>query len=135
MPRSQGREPVTAGSLKQDVDAIAHKQRRLTISSFVLYAICAGLAIGCYVVAEEARDASDQIQVEREANVRALCRAQNRRHDNAIAKLDVLIARAPADERGRAKARRAATVTLLEALVPYEDCERLVRARVDTAGR
>jgi hypothetical protein len=76
--------------------------------------------------------ATRQIQEERARSVYANCMDINRRHDNSIRQLDALIAQAPPERRERAKAGRAGTVLLIQALVPKRDCDALVKRSVTT---
>jgi hypothetical protein len=79
-------------------------------------------------VADLAKSIADAIQAQRVDSIRSACKAQNRRHDQTIRALDHLIAQIPpGPRRVRAKANRAGTVFLLEAIVPHQDCEALVR--------
>jgi predicted PurR-regulated permease PerM len=74
----------------------------------------------------QARDAA--IQAGRADSIRLACDETNQRHDDVIDKLDKLIARYPEGSvrRAQAKRNRAATVTLLEAIVPKQNCEQRV---------
>lgn len=54
-----------------------------------------------------------------------LCEQQNARHDATLRALDMQIAKLPARERRVARARRAGTVALIDALSPRRDCVRV----------
>jgi hypothetical protein len=72
-------------------------------------------------------DLGDQVSAIDESRRQAIlvtCAETNERHDNTIAALDALIAMAPpGPRRERARASRASTVLLIDALVPKYDCE------------
>lgn len=79
-------------------------------------------------------NATQQINAERERNIRAACEAQNKRNHNTIQQLDALIAKAPPERRERAAASRPGTVLLINALAPRRDCEALVRSQIDASS-
>lgn len=77
----------------------------------------------------------DQINGERERNVRSNCRDINARHDDTIRQLDRLTASRlnktdSLTERSRIRQSRDSTVLLIEALVPKRDCEALARRQI-----
>lgn len=80
----------------------------------------------------DAQDLAQQIQRERKRNVLESCQEINRRHDNTIAALDLLIAKLPPSRRERARQGRASTVLLIEALAPKRQCEAFARRQVGT---
>lgn len=73
------------------------------------------------------------IQRQRVDSILRNCKAQNGRHANTIRALDVLISRLPpGPERVRAKANRKGTVFLLNQIVPYQNCRKLVAKTAPT---
>lgn len=80
-------------------------------------------------VAELARAIQDQ----RVDSILRNCRSLNGRHRNTLRALDVLISRLPPGaERARAKANRMGTVFLLNQIVPYQNCRKLVAKTAPT---
>lgn len=81
-------------------------------------------------LAERTARLTRTIQAQRANSIVTNCRETNRRHDNTIRKLDDLLADIPpGPERDRAKANRAGTVLLIDALVPKMNCrERVTEA-------
>lgn len=70
-----------------------------------------------------AREVADQ----RRESIRGSCEDSNTRHDRTIATLDRLLRRVPPAERQQARARRASTILLIDALAPKRDCEKVVQ--------
>jgi hypothetical protein len=121
---------------RRSTDMPAHRRavlmpRLAAVATGVLLTACLFIA-GTALV--KTNSTTHQIQNERARSVRENCEQVNDRHDHAIETLDRLIAKAPPSRRQRAIQNRAATVLLLDAIVPKRDCERLVRQSVD-AGR
>ena len=114
---------------------MVERRRRGDKGLFLAYGlIVAMFVIGLKVNHDTAQNADSKIRaaaVERVQQINAgrrdvlvrSCREQNRRHDNTIRKLDGLIADLPPGRRReRAKAGRASTVALIEALAPKRQC-------------
>lgn len=71
------------------------------------------------------------IQDQRADAVRASCQSSNSRNADTKAELDDLIAKLPpGPRRERAKANKAGTVLLIDALSPKRNCEKLVKETV-----
>jgi esterase/lipase len=89
-------------------------------------------------LAQEAKRLAQQIQDERARNVRDNCEQVNERHDNTVATLDGLLARArkgaSPQQRKQIQQSRASTLLLIDALAPRRDCEALVRQQVGPDG-
>lgn len=90
--------------------------------AFLLFAVT---GLGIWQLAEVV----DSIQVNREEIVRENCEDQNARHDSSIAALDEVLSRAVKENperREQIEQSRTATVLLIDALVPVQDCEERV---------
>jgi hypothetical protein len=112
--------------------------RWLLVVGLVL--VLAALPIAGYVLATEQRDASGDaaaakqtaraVQVSRRAAIIDACHESNRRYDNTVAAIDVLMTNrlreAPSPkERKRLRQSRKSTVLLIKQLTPkYPDCEK-----------
>jgi hypothetical protein len=99
-------------------------RRRADLNSLAIAAILLLVAV---LFAFNQATAGD-IQDSRAELVRESCEQQNKQHDNTIRRLDVAIAAIPPGPRKRrAERNRRYTVSLIEALAPERDCDRLVR--------
>lgn len=88
--------------------------------------ILTGLVVYSIIQRGQLGGLAHRIQASRvEATLRA-CEEQNHRHNQTVAKLDMLIAKVPPDQRARAKASRDSTIALIDALVPVRDCDQVV---------
>lgn len=87
--------------------------------------------------ANSAKAQAHQIQVERKRTVNDLCVDQNLRHRDTIAELDKLLAavvkRDPSMARRMAESRKA-TVLLINALAPHQNCKQVVANAVGSGG-
>ena len=92
------------------------------MSAFALVLAAASILLSAYLYT--------RIQDERIRSISRSCEETNQRYDKAIETLDVLIARAPAERKQRARDGRAGTVLLIDALVPKRDCAALVERSV-----
>lgn len=80
------------------------------------------------VLWQDNRDQTDAIQRSREETIRRACEQQNDRHDKTILQLDAIIADMPSGPaRQEAEQNRDGTILLLDALVPKQDCDRVVQ--------
>jgi hypothetical protein len=71
------------------------------------------------------------VQNQRAIALRDSCQGQNARHDRTIKRLDDVIKETKnPEDRARSIRNRDATVSLIEALQPRQDCEKLIRERV-----
>lgn len=103
---------------------------------FVILALGVTTALGLYGLlngetndlAQENQDVIEAVQTSREDATRSNCEQQNSRHDDTIKNLDAGLAAVPPDQRQQAAQTRAFTITLIDALVPKQDCDERVRA-------
>ena len=78
----------------------------------------------------ENRQRITDIQRSRAESIRTSCLAQNRRHDEALRTLNQIVQdrlpKVTPFERRRLIASQATTATLIESLVPHQNCDRIV---------
>lgn len=86
--------------------------------------------------ANEARDATREIQAQRIETIWSSCRQQNARHDGTIRELNVLLRAsmrtADPARRQQLSASRASTVLLINQLAPKQDCAMIVKRATQT---
>ena len=81
------------------------------------------------------------IQDSRRDAIRNACEEQNERNRETIAQLDALLLtlrnnpEVPQAEKDRSQRNRQGTILLIEALAPSQNCDDLVKRRVDTKTR
>lgn len=88
------------------------------------------VALQAAQVATQLADVVGQIQDERARATRDSCQDTNDRHNDAIKRLNGLIEKLPPEQRVGAEKGKMNTITILDAIVPYQDCAALVRKRV-----
>lgn len=79
-------------------------------------------------VADRLAQVVTQIQTERERNVRESCEDLNGRHDRTIARLERI-----AKDHHASRAQIEPAISIIEALAPHRDCDRLVASQVQGA--
>lgn len=94
--------------------------------------------VGYGLLLNKQGDLLAQFKETRKEFVRDSCLAQNKRHDNTIAKLNTLSAksikqRKTATGRKRAEDGRVATIGLIDALAPKQNCKKLAAVSVGDA--
>lgn len=111
--------------------------RGLVIIGFIALCVVVAL-VGFGVVLSQLTDTQTSFKETRKAFVRDSCTAQNKRHDKTIKKLDKLygpaFARANTVKRQkRLQQNRQATIGLIDALAPKQDCDKLALVSVGEA--
>lgn len=107
---------------RENAERIAGAIWRLRIFAAVFLV---AFSFGLWRVAVQSND----IQQSREDAIRQSCEDTNARHDHTIAQLNILLDQALKDhpeDRARIEQSRASTTLLIDALVPRQDCDRLV---------
>jgi hypothetical protein len=135
--RRPGDEPGLMGERRSD-SATRRKVDRvlgwLTWSQVIQWAVLVAVTIAIGTLISANTDRINDINHERERNLRVACESQNARHDATVQKLDDLLAQARVtaspEKVKRIEASRASTVALIDALAPLQDCEALVNASI-----
>jgi hypothetical protein len=83
---------------------------------------------------EQNADIAKAIQAERTRSIRVSCEQENARNHNAVAQVRKRYRSLPPAERRAGRDSRNYTIVLIDALVPVQDCDRLV-ARSVIEGR
>jgi hypothetical protein len=106
-------------------DKFIHRTSRFMAGMFV-WMLFVGVA-SIYLL-DQNSEQTDRIQTQRRSLLRSNCEAQNKRHDNTIKELGVLVAQAP--DLKAAKAAQPGTIALIDALAPTQDCTTYVKRNV-----
>lgn len=100
------------------------------------------IALFVYSLSNANKDRINDIQAERVRNVRKGCEETNTRHDNAAEALTLIymnsrknaIEQGREDEIARINASEQATISVINALVPKQDCDDLVAKLLPSTG-
>lgn len=92
-----------------------------------------GSLVGFGIVLSKQGQTASEIQAQRRDSIYRSCFAQNLRHDNTITQLQIISeanTKKHPDRATQIKESIKPTITLIDALVPKEDCVRLVQKSV-----
>lgn len=139
--RRTGWHKEVLAALNGHADRIENRLRRwirkITIGFAILGLACALALAGYGYLLRQQHKTTDRIQAQRKEFVRRTCVDQNTRHHKTIHVLDELLAKQPhktALEKKAIATTRAQNVLLINALVPLQNCTKLVKAAVAVGG-
>jgi hypothetical protein len=113
-----------------------YRHGRPVLIAAVVVSLVASIALGVDALsgvfnrAAANREFLDAIQAERARATLEACRAQNRRHDNTVARVNERYRTLPPVERREAREGRDYTIALVDALAPKRKCKVLVERTV-----
>lgn len=99
--------------------------RGLVVLVIVVAVACTVLFFRVQDRAQENRALAASIQTQRADGYRRSCEEQNARHDRTVDRLLALV-----KANGKPASAAQPTITLIDALAPVKDCDRLVQDRV-----
>lgn len=127
--RSAVRDYVKLDAVRKMVKEINAPFKKAIFFGLFCLAVASGIAI------KGNSDQTKNIQDSRRTSIKEQCKDQNSRHDHVITALDVALA--PRLKQGNPKQdaailqRRVSTILLIDALAPKQDCDQVVKERVE----
>jgi hypothetical protein len=137
--RKSGWHEEVLAALNGHADRIENRLRRwirkITVGFAILGLACALALVGYGYLLRQQNKTTDRIQAQRKEFVRRTCTDQNHRHHKTIGVLDKLLLKQPHKTAAQKKAiatARSQNILLINALVPLQNCDKLVRIAVKT---